>query len=91
MVQVNNLGLALGAKFKFYTIVTKGLKLKVRKFWGLIPTFVEVTGEKGGQGGLPPIPNRFKVILHLAEFLLYARQILSMLIEMLKKHFLKYT
>ena len=23
----------------------KSLKLKVRKFWGLIPTFVEVTGE----------------------------------------------
>ena len=48
MVQVNNLGLALGAKFKFYTIVTNALKLKVRKFWGLIPTFVEVTREKGG-------------------------------------------
>ena len=25
--------------------VAKGLKLKVRKFWGLIPTFAEVTGE----------------------------------------------
>ena len=31
---------------KFYTSVTKGLKLKVRKFWGLVLTFVEVTGEK---------------------------------------------
>ena len=31
---------------KFYTSATKGLKLKVRKFLGLIPTFVEVTGEK---------------------------------------------
>ena len=31
---------------KFYTSLTKGLKLKVRKFWWLIPTFVEVTGEK---------------------------------------------
>ena len=28
---------------KFYTIVAKGLKLKVRKFWGTIPTFAEVT------------------------------------------------
>ena len=28
---------------KFYI---KGLKLKVKKFWGLIPKFVEVTGEK---------------------------------------------
>ena len=26
--------------------MAKGLELKVRKFWGLIPTFVEVTGEK---------------------------------------------
>ena len=26
--------------------VAKRLKLKVRKFWGLIRTFVEVTGEK---------------------------------------------
>ena len=33
----------------------KGLRLKVRTFWGLIPTFVEVTGEKL-EGGLfcPP-------------------------------------
>ena len=31
---------------KFYANVAKGLKLKVRKFWWLIPTFVEVTGEK---------------------------------------------
>ena len=32
--------------FKFYTSVAKGLKLKARKFWRLIPTFVEVTGKK---------------------------------------------
>ena len=31
---------------KFYTSVAKGLKLKVRKFWGLIPTFVEIREEK---------------------------------------------
>ena len=31
---------------KFYTSVAKGLKLKGRKFWGLIPTFVEITEEK---------------------------------------------
>ena len=35
----NNLGLAIVAKLKFYTSVAKGLKLVVRKFWGLIPTF----------------------------------------------------
>ena len=42
----NNLGLALVTNLKFYTSVSKGLKLKVRKFCGLILTFVEVTGEK---------------------------------------------
>ena len=31
---------------KFHTSVKKGLKLKVRQFVGLVPTFVEVTGEK---------------------------------------------
>ena len=52
----NNLGLALCTNLKFYTRVEKGLKLKVRKFWGLIPTFVEVTGEKlvGGWGLFGP-------------------------------------
>ena len=42
----NNLGLALGTNLKFYNSVAKGLKLKGRKVWRLIPTFVEVTGEK---------------------------------------------
>ena len=40
------MGLALGMALKFYTSVAKGLKVKVRKFLGLIPTFVEVTEEK---------------------------------------------
>ena len=52
----DNMGLALGKNLKFYTNVAKELKLKIRKFWVLIPTFVEVTGEKlikgGGEGGL---------------------------------------
>ena len=30
----------------FYTSVVKGLKLKVRKIWGLVPTFIEVTEGK---------------------------------------------
>ena len=42
----NNLELALGTNLKFYTSVEKGLKLKVRKFWGLIPTFLEVTRKR---------------------------------------------
>ena len=57
----NNFGLALGMNLKFYTIVVKGLKLKVRNFYGLVPTFVEVTGEKlVGGAFLPPILNRVK-------------------------------
>ena len=54
----NNLGVALGTNLKFYTSVAKGLKLNARKFWGLIPTFVEVTGEKlvWGFFGPPPHP-----------------------------------
>ena len=53
----NNLGLARGANLKFYTGVAKGLKLKVRKFWGLIPMFVEVTEEKLVGGFFaPPTP-----------------------------------
>ena len=45
--------------FKFYTSVANELKLKVRKFWGLIFTFVEVTWEKL-VGGILPILNRVK-------------------------------
>ena len=50
---------------KFYTIVAKELKLKVRKFWTLIPAFVEVTGEKLVGGGFwhpSPILNKVKSI-----------------------------
>ena len=44
--------------------MSKGLRLKIRKFWGLLPTFVEVTGEKmvGGPFCFPPILNRVKKI-----------------------------
>ena len=47
---------------KFYTSVEKGLKLKARKFLGLILTFAEVTGEKlvGGGPLCSPILNRAK-------------------------------
>ena len=54
----SNLGLALGTNLRFYTSLAKGLKLKVRKFLRLIPTFVEVTGEElvGGGGFFIPSP-----------------------------------
>ena len=55
LVQVKNLGLALGLAWKFYTSVAKGLKLKVRKCLGLILTFAAVTVEKlVGRGGFVP-------------------------------------
>ena len=44
---------------KFYASAAKGLKLKARKFQGLIPTFVEVTKGKNckGWGFCPPYPE----------------------------------
>ena len=41
-----NLGLALGMALKLNTNVAEKLKLKVRKFWEVIPIFVEVIREK---------------------------------------------
>ena len=41
----------------------KGFKLKVRKFYRLIPSFVEVTEEKLVGSLLSPILNRVKVEL----------------------------
>ena len=44
---------------KVYTSEAKGFKVKVRKFGGLIPTFLEVIGENqvGGKGAFysPPL------------------------------------
>ena len=40
--KVNYLGLALGMALKSHASVAKGLKLKVRKCWGLIPTFSQI-------------------------------------------------
>ena len=45
-----------GTNLRFYTSVEKGLKIKVGKFWGLIPSFVEVTGEKLVGGAFLPRP-----------------------------------
>ena len=66
-MKFDNLGLALGTNLKFYTNVAKELKLKVRKFCGLIPMFVEVTGEKlvGGSFSPPPILDRVKYWLSI--------------------------
>ena len=58
LFKFNNLGLVLCMTLKFYSSVAKGLKLKVRKFLGLILTFGEVTGESGsGCVFLPALPH----------------------------------
>ena len=59
MFKFNNLGLAIAMSLKFYISVARRLKLKFKKFWGLVPTFLEVTGEKlvGGLFAPPPILN----------------------------------
>ena len=64
--KLNTLGLARGMTLKFYASMEKGLKLKVRNFCGLSPSFVEVTGEKLVRGGMfappPSILNRVKAL-----------------------------
>ena len=62
--KLNNLRLILGIALKFYISVAKGLKLKVKNFYGIIPTFVEVTVEKLVEGPFLPlcILNRVKKI-----------------------------
>ena len=56
-----NLRLTLDTKLKFYTSVAKGLKVKVRQFLRLIPTFAEVAGEKLERGPLFPLFDRFEI------------------------------
>ena len=51
--------LALGMALKLYSSVVKGLKLKVKKFWEIICTFVEVTGEKQNK-----VKSIDKLLLH---------------------------
>ena len=63
-MKFTNLGLALGLSLKFYSSVAKGLKLKVKQFCGLSPTFAEVTGEKmvvGGGGLFAKILNLVRI------------------------------
>ena len=72
----NNFGLALDANLKFSASLLKGLKLKVRKFWGLIPTFVEVKGEKLVGGTFLPPPILYRVnneIGFICKIFLYSR------------------
>ena len=65
--------LATGLTLQSYGSVAKGLKLKVRKCWRLIPTFEEVTGEKMLGGFFfapsPPIQNRVYLKLKAQKYL----------------------
>ena len=66
----NNLGLAWGVTLTFYTSASKGLKLKVRKFWEQISAFVDVTEEKLEKGGgFSLSPSSFLILKEL-RFLL---------------------
>ena len=53
----NNLGLVLGMTLKIPGCTTKGLRLKVSKFWRPIPTFAEYTWGKTGKGPFSTIPS----------------------------------
>ena len=89
------MGLALGANLKFYTSMTKGLKLTVRKFLGLILTFVEVTGEKlfaPSWIGLSNIALKMKTIilrimLMTLIYILWTTEILENTSDLTKKLF----
>ena len=63
------MGLAVGMGLKFYHSVAKRSKLKVRKFWGLIPTLVESKGEKLVPGAFfsPILTCAFKIVIKKKE------------------------
>ena len=61
-----NLGLVLDMALTFYASLAEALKLNVRKFWALIPTFEKIVwkGKLVGREGewlfTPPIHNKVK-------------------------------
>ena len=44
-MKLDYLGPALAMALKLFISATNEIKIKVKTFWRLIPTFVEVTGE----------------------------------------------
>ena len=61
--------LTIGVDLKFYSSVAKGLRLKVRMFWGLIPRFEKIAVEKmeGTGGGFALRPHSSSVWLIIRE------------------------
>ena len=51
----NDLGQAQGTNLKSHISLKKGLRLKVRMFGGLNPTFVDITREKMVEGPFYPL------------------------------------
>ena len=69
---------------KFYASVAKGLKLGVKMFWRLIPTFVEVTEEKlVGELPPPPSPTR-QVVYHVFHSTYYVQFYLLQIVPVVK-------
>ena len=65
LVQVQSFGTDTTYEIRILHQCGKELKLKVGKFWGLIPIFVKVTGEKlvvGGSLSRPPPPFPLSLI-----------------------------
>ena len=75
MFQVEQFRLALGMALTFYASVEKGLKLRDRKFWRLVPTFVKVTGGKLVGGLFAPSPHFLNRVNKTHKYLMKKRNI----------------
>ena len=54
-LKLDYLGPALAMALKLFICATNEIKIKVKTFWRLIPTFVEVTGEVAKLFCPPPL------------------------------------
>ena len=86
----NNLKLALGTNLKFCTREEKVLKLKVRKFWGLIPTFVEVKGEKLVGGAFLSSPPSWIGLINMVRILMMLTKMAALGLLIIKLFWKKY-
>ena len=82
MVQAQKLWTGTRYGLEILISVAKALKLKVRTFWGLIPTFAEVTEESLVRGAFLPHP-----LLNRVNPIISSRLLVTLGIGMNKKHF----
>ena len=66
------MGLALGTNLKFYTSVAKGLKLKKRKFWELIPKFLEIREANRRKTGSGPTALNEAIVTNIYIFIIFS-------------------